>query len=280
MSDTTKVCNDCNIILNDDNKVKDRNLCKSCKTIKYKEYVKTKLTEQYKQNIDKKCSSCTIILNQENMVKNRPICKPCYNTKCKEYKSKNKDLISEKSKNYHEANKEKCAEYYKDHYKKYKDTYMENNRKWREENRDDINAKANLRFKNDPIARLKRNARTRIAYALKSSSYRSLKLIDCDILFLKKWLEFNFTENMSFENYGSYWHVDHVIPCALFNLEHEEEIRNCFRWTNLQPLEAHENMSKSDNINKKEVISHYKKVKEFATLHKITLNDFDYTKYF
>ena len=85
---------------------------------------------------------------------------------------------------------------------------------------------------------------------------------------------------MSFENYGSYWHIDHVIPCSLFNLEEENEIRNCFKWTNLQPLEAHENMSKHDNINKKEVISHYKKVKEFATLHKITLNDFDFTKYF
>jgi hypothetical protein len=279
MTDAYKVCFNCNIMLNDENKVKGRNQCKSCRTNKYKEYVKTTLAKQYSENIERKCSSCDILLNSENMVKNRPICKICYNSKCKTYKQMNKAPIAKRNKIYHEANKEQIAEYYKDHYKENKDTYMKNNRKWREENRDIINAKANERFKNDPIARLKRNARTRIWDALKSSRC-SLKLIDCDISFLKNWLEYNFTKDMTFENYGSYWHVDHVIPCSLFDLTNETEINNCFRWSNLQPLEAHANMSKHDNLDKKEVIEHYKKVTEFATLHKITLNDFDFTKYF
>jgi len=96
MSDTQKVCVHCNIILNDENKVKERNQCKSCRANKYKEYVKTKLTKQYSENIERTCSSCNILLSQANMVKNRPICKTCYNSKCKTYKQKNKTPIAKK----------------------------------------------------------------------------------------------------------------------------------------------------------------------------------------
>ena len=38
----------------------------------------------------------------------------------------------------------------------------------------------------------------------------------------------NFTEEMTFENYGPYWHVDHVIPCSKFDLSNDENIGNCF----------------------------------------------------
>lgn len=276
----TKNCNDCNIILTEDNKVKEKNQCKSCRSIKYKEYVKTKLTNNYNETIERKCTYCSIVLNQDNQVKNRPNCKSCYNANCKKYKQANKDKVTENNKLYYEANKEKIADYYKDHYIKNKDTYMENNRKWRKENRAIINDKANERFRTNPTARLVKNTRTRISKCLKGHSLQSIDLVDCDISFLKKWLKSQFDKNMTFENYGTYWHVDHVIPCSLFNLTNDDEIKYCFRWTNLQPLEGKENMSKQNNIDKDEVIQHYKKVKNYATKHNITIPDFDYTKYF
>jgi hypothetical protein len=279
-----KQCNHCNIILTDEIKVKDRNECKSCRNIKYKEYVATKLANSYNSTIERKCTYCSVLLNQDNMVKNRPNCKSCYNAKSKEYKKNNKETVSENHKQYYENNKDKISEYYKDHYKNNKDTYMENNRKWREENRETINMKANERFKNDPIAKLKKVCRTRIAIALKKNSLRSLKLIDCDIQFLKEWLQSQFDDKMTFENHGTYWHIDHVIPCATFDLTIEDEIKHCFRWTNLQPLEAKKNMEKQDKLDKEEVIQHYKKVNDYATLHKLPinkiLNDFNYMKYF
>jgi hypothetical protein len=85
---------------------------------------------------------------------------------------------------------------------------------------------------------------------------------------------------MTFENYGSYWHVDHVIPCSKFNFENEENIKDCFRWSNLQPLEAKLNISKQDKIDKDLIIQHYEKVKSFATTNKIEIKNFNYTKYF
>lgn len=280
MTEVTKLCNNCQIILNDDNMVKGRNQCKPCRSAKYKEYVKTKLTENYNVEIERTCSKCSIKLNLENTVKRRPMCKDCYNVKCNEYKKNNKAKVQENHKEYYEKNKETIAEYYKDHYKENKDTYMANNRKWRQENRETINEKANERFRTNSTARLIKNARTRISKALKGQSIRSIKLIDCNIQFLKDWLQSNFNENMTLENYGTYWHMDHVIPCSHFDLTNEDEIRDCFRWTNLQPMLASENICKQDTLNKTEVKRHYNKVKAYSEKHNITLKEFNYIKYF
>jgi hypothetical protein len=269
-------CSSCSIELNDTNRIIHRTICKNCRSIKYSDYVKTKSPD-----IKIKCNKCSIILNQENQVKNRPVCKPCYNSKSNEYKKNNKEKVSENHKEYYEKNKETISEYYKNHYKENKDQYMENNRKWRDENREIINKKANERFATNPIARLKKNCRKRIHSALKNTNKKStIKLVDCNIDFLKEWLSYNFKDGMTLDNYGSHWHVDHVIPCSLFDLSNEDEVKNCFRWTNLQPLEASLNLSKQNNLDKNEVELHYNKVKQFATKHNIELKEFNYNQYF
>ena len=48
-------------------------------------------------------------------------------------------------------------------------------------------------------------------------------------------LESKFESWMTKENYGL-WHVDHIKPCAKFDLTCEEQQRICFHYTNLQPL--------------------------------------------
>lgn len=100
----------------------------------------------------------------------------------------------------------------------------------------------------DPVFRLKLNLRVRLRDALKgqSKSARTLELIGCDINFLRRWLEAKFQPGMTWENYGE-WHVDHIMPCASFDLSDPVQQRTCFRWTNLQPLWAADNIRKSDN---------------------------------
>ena len=73
---------------------------------------------------------------------------------------------------------------------------------------------------------------------------------------------------MTFDNYGSYWHMDHVIPCSLFDLTKDEDLHNCFKWTNIQPLESKINLSKNNKINKEEVINHWEKSKNLQLLKK------------
>jgi len=48
----------------------------------------------------------------------------------------------------------------------------------------------------------------------------------------------------SLQNYGNVWHVDHIIACFWYDFADEEDVRRCWRKTNLQPMERLGNMSK------------------------------------
>jgi len=59
-------------------------------------------------------------------------------------------------------------------------------------------------------------------------------------------LEKQFDEKMNWENYGTYWHIDHIVPISYFTSQgvYDPKVINCL--TNLQPLEAKENIRKSN----------------------------------
>lgn len=78
---------------------------------------------------------------------------------------------------------------------------------------------------------------------------RTLNMIGCSFEFLKAHLESQFREGMTWQNYGRYgWHIDHIIPCAHFDLRELGQRRLCFHFTNLQPLWAEENLRKGSRI--------------------------------
>ncbi len=60
---------------------------------------------------------------------------------------------------------------------------------------------------------------------------------------LKTHLEKQFTPNMTWNNYGLYWHIDHIIPRSYFTAK---QIKSCWTLSNLRPLEARENLAKSN----------------------------------
>ncbi len=99
--------------------------------------------------------------------------------------------------------------------------------------------------KNNPNFKIKHNLRNRIYSVLKGNnkSASTMELIGCSIDKLWNHLESKFESWMTKENYGL-WHVDHIIACANFDLTCQEQQRTCFHYTNLQPLEAIENMRK------------------------------------
>ena len=71
----------------------------------------------------------------------------------------------------------------------------------------------------------------------------TMKLVGCSIDFLKQHLENKFKPGMSWKNYGK-WHIDHIRPCASFDLRKPAEQKKCFHYSNLQPLWAKENLVK------------------------------------
>jgi hypothetical protein len=63
-------------------------------------------------------------------------------------------------------------------------------------------------------------------------------------------LESKFDSKMTWENYGSYWHVDHIVGVANFNYNsyEDEAFKKCWSLANLQPLYGPDNMAKGDVI--------------------------------
>jgi hypothetical protein len=93
-------------------------------------------------------------------------------------------------------------------------------------------------------------SRSRIGDALRgrgAKSHRTTRLIGCSIEHLRQHLEAQFTEGMTWDNHGE-WHIDHIRPCASFDLTHEQQQLECFNYTNLQPLWAKDNLSKGARI--------------------------------
>ena len=106
------------------------------------------------------------------------------------------------------------------------------------------------RRKEDPAYRLQCTVRKRMWDALRGArkSDRSMNLIGCSPDTLRLCLEARFEPGMTWDNYGSAWHVDHIIPLAAYDLTDPEQQRQAFHYTNLQPMWAHENMAKGDEV--------------------------------
>lgn len=51
---------------------------------------------------------------------------------------------------------------------------------------------------------------------------------------------------MTWENYGTYWEIDHIKPIDLFDFSIEEDIYECWNYKNLQPLTVNKNKIKSN----------------------------------
>lgn len=102
------------------------------------------------------------------------------------------------------------------------------------------------RRRNDPAFRLRCYLGHRINQALKENfkTARSGELVGCQWSELRMWLEFQFQDGMTWENYGPIWHVDHIKPCASFDLSDPKQQKECFNYKNLQPLFAVENIKK------------------------------------
>jgi hypothetical protein len=63
--------------------------------------------------------------------------------------------------------------------------------------------------------------------------------LGCDIQFFKNYIEEMFIDDMSWENYGKVWDIDHKIPLA--SATTEEEVLRLNHYTNLQPLDSYIN---------------------------------------
>ena len=109
------------------------------------------------------------------------------------------------------------------------------------------NARWRERHVNEVTFRIRHALRARLRLALSNRGIResrtTLELIGCTPSELRLHLERQLLPGMTWQNHGQ-WHIDHIIPCAQFDLTDPEARRRCFHFSNLQPLWAAENIRK------------------------------------
>lgn len=177
-------------------------------------------------------------------------CKYCRREK--EYLANQEYNIS-KQKLWYENNKERAAISQKkyvlkniDKKRAYDKSYYQDNKEVMKEN-----AKRYLynRVQTDVGFKILQRCRKRLWDAVKgnSKSASTRELVGCSNEELLEHLENQFTDGMTWENYGE-WHIDHIMPCASFDFSIPDEQFKCFNYKNLQPLWAADNFSKHDKI--------------------------------
>jgi 5-methylcytosine-specific restriction endonuclease McrA len=100
-------------------------------------------------------------------------------------------------------------------------------------------------YAKNPLARTVRAAiGTSLRGSKNNRSWKSLVPYTLDEL--KRHLERQFTKHMTWDNYGIYWHLDHIVPVRAFNFTapEDEDFKACWALTNLRPLESKKNLQK------------------------------------
>lgn len=181
----------------------------------------------------KVCTKCNKRKLIKYFSKNNTQCKKCKVIYARKYRKTHKDTRNR-------------TEYRKEYYELNKKRFQKWNKIWRKNNnRNDYHKKYR---NNNPSAKIASYCRNRIRLAIKNSwkSESSLSLTGCNNWNeLMLYLESKFQTGMSWDNMGD-WHIDHIKPCSSFDLTKIEEQKKCFHYSNLQPLWAKDNLSKSN----------------------------------
>lgn len=199
-------------------------------------------------------------------------CLDCTHHREQRWRDANKKETNKRHREYHKANPHKKKEYYqqnkiellrkgKERIKK--DPTKERNRLreyWnRPENAARKEARRKERIKSDPSYKALMICRGRLQSALSrigvTKSGRTHELLGCSPVKLRTHIESLWQPGMIWDNHGTHkhgkktkWHVDHIVPCAAFDLSDPVQQRHCFHWSNLQPLWGVDNILKRDTI--------------------------------
>jgi hypothetical protein len=185
-------------------------------------------------------------------------------------------------KQWHATNKERVKQWTIDNKERINAKARVSRTKWKNEHREEYNkrraAYKKRKAANDPIwafnqreyrrtykknrcetdinFRLAQNLRKKIFITLRyGRKYNhSLELLGCSIDDARNHIERQFQSGMTWDNWAMHgWHIDHIIPIASFDLSDEAQQKQCFHYTNLQPLWALDNHRKSDKIIEKQL---------------------------
>ena len=238
---SVKTCKVCNVEKNGADFVFGTLTCKACTS----EAEKEANHRPSETDPDKTCRVCNETKSALLFRKRELTCKECSKKKLYAWREDNKDRFLEICKAYRD----------------------------KEESKQVRNATARKKYRDHIDIRLLQLYRNRVRLCIKKHYYprnthfEYKKLLGCSWNDLVSWLESNMTPEMTWDNYGIYWQVDHVTPCASFDFSVEENRRACFNWSNLAPLESVTNLMKRDKIDNAMIHFYKEKAIEYMNNH-------------
>lgn len=189
----------------------------------------------------------------------RSSCKKCESLNTKQWRQNNQEKVKSQKQRYLKKNHQKNLDRGKNYREENKEKSLLRGRKWRDENREysinyyqtnksKINNQILQRKRKDVIFKLSSLYRSKLNKILGSNKNdKTFEIIGCTPQILKEHLENQFTHGMAWENHGLFgWHIDHIVP--LSSVKTEEDLYKLCHYTNLQPLWAKDNLSKSNKL--------------------------------
>lgn len=203
--------------------------------------------------MEKTCTKCNEVksidcFNKQKSSKDghRSHCKICQRSQFKKYYKNPKVKENEKKRKSEYLARPEIKQHYKEYFSR-----QDVIKRKKETDKKYYNVRNSVlreKYKNNVDYKLKTIYRSKIHKFLKGiKTHNSINYLGCDIGFFKKWIEFRFSNEMNWDNFGSYWHIDHILPISKFDFTIEKNRYICSHWTNLQPLEASINQSKLNN---------------------------------
>jgi len=218
--------------------------CAKCKTEKsIDEFGKNKAT---KDGYTARCLVCKRLANARWDRKHKEERKEYR----KKYYLRNKEELCKNNREYRFQRKEEIREYKKKYRLQHKEEIRDYQKQYRKENKDKISAYHRLRRKTDPAFRLRKNISRTISAVLTNKTKSTALSMPFSFEQLRTHLEAQFDEFMCWENYGSYWHIDHIYPQSRLPYESVDHpnFKKCWALENLRPLNALENIKKGNKI--------------------------------
>lgn len=241
--------------------------CKDCQSENKKKHREKNIVENNKklENVDKTQKKTCSICNIEKELNEFSICKGtksgfyswclvCSKIRYKKQNKTTKKYTNIDTKICNTCNKTKLVlENFREKHSidGYSNICKDCEKVYRKNNSKIIYQKKKQRLNTDLQFKLSESIRARVRVILGDNKVikpKTENLIGCTLERFIQHLQTGFYDNISLENHGNIWHLDHIIPCNWFDLTDIKQIKALCHYTNLQPLLIKDNSIKSNRL--------------------------------
>lgn len=221
----------------------------------------TKASSEFYKRINLKCKECVKAEQRQRNAANKEKekimmsdpqlrCKPKFCPNCQQEKTvadfrinRGECLECERKygREYNREHQDLRQKYWQDHL----DRIHKLQADWYQQNKVHVQNKYTSRYHDDPKFHTKEKERHKV-----------IDEVD--------WVEYNFTSDMNWNNHGTFWDFDHVIPISKWDLADPNQVKMCFNWKNVAPLKNRTNrIEKRDTIDHDQVVQHKAQLRKY-----------------